>query len=434
MKHFLTVYFTIMTCLAFSQTPNRTVNFTSNIAGAVKFTSITSALSGASSGTIIWVAAGTYTENELIIPAGVTVIGGFPPNATTYEQRIYPGVATAAQKSVLDGNYSHRVATVKGTLDGFIIKKGYTYTGSTSETEPGKGGGVLIDGGIVQNCIIQNNVAAIKAPSPYTIPGTYVASIGDIYCTDGTILKPTYHIDQDGKYVATLDISYFTGHTPMGIVYYVNPAPSAKEFFIMGIPKLNSGNTDVDASCRWITADPRTDMPTVPDHVDVDAAKLDTAGFTNTRKMVDQGNAWADALALSSSSKPWNDFGTGINNPGNSGVKYARYYNFPVGTIDRWYLPAAAQILHLWVVYPQMDACAKLLKDNGWTVLQSLYTNINSTIFPCPGYKYWTSSEKDAANAWVLNTDSYPWTQASLGSGDKTAGGMIAIPVSTIKM
>ena len=79
MKHFLTVYFTIMTCLAFSQTPNRTVNFTSNIAGAVKFTSITSALSGASSGTIIWVAAGTYTENELIIPAGVTVIGGFPP-------------------------------------------------------------------------------------------------------------------------------------------------------------------------------------------------------------------------------------------------------------------------------------------------------------------------------------------------------------------
>ena len=256
MKHFLTVYFTIMTCLAFSQTPNRTVNFTSNIAGAVKFTSITSALSGASSGTIIWVAAGTYTENELIIPAGVTVIGGSPPNATTYEQRIYPGVATVAQQSILDGTYSHRVATIKGTstakgtLDGFTIKKGYTYTGSTSETEPGKGGGVLIDGGIVQNCIIQNNVAAIKAPSPYTIPGTYVASIGDIYCTDGTILKPTYHIDQDGKYVATLDISYFTGHTPMGIVYYVNPAPSAKEFFIMGIPKLNSGNTDVDASCR----------------------------------------------------------------------------------------------------------------------------------------------------------------------------------------
>ena len=79
MKHFLTVYFTIMTCLAFSQTPNRTVNFTSTVAGASKFTSITTALSGAASGTTIWVAAGTYTEAELIIPAGVTVIGGFPP-------------------------------------------------------------------------------------------------------------------------------------------------------------------------------------------------------------------------------------------------------------------------------------------------------------------------------------------------------------------
>lgn len=429
MKRFLTVYFTIMTCLAFSQTPNRTVNFTSTIAGANKFTSITTALSGAPANTIIWVAAGTYPEVELIIPAGVTVIGGFPANATTYEQRIYPGVATAAQRSVLDGNYSHRVATVKGTLDGFTIKKGYTYTGSTSEAEPGNGGGVLIDGGIVQNCIIQNNVAAIKAPSPYTIPGTYVASIGDIYCTDGTILRPTYHIDANGKYIATLAASYFTGHIPMGIVYYVNPAPSAKEFFIMGIPKLNDNNTDVDKSYIWINTNPATDMPTVVSHPSVDVAKLDTAGFTNTRNMVTQGNTWA--------TQNYNvgvPFGTGSNNPGKSGVKYARYYDFPAGTLDRWYLPAAAQMLHLWNVYPQMDACAKLLKDNGWTVLQSLYTNINSTIFPCPGYKYWTSSEKDAANAWVLNTDSYPWTQASLGSADKTAGGMIAIPVSTIKM
>jgi len=424
MKRFLTVYFTIITCVLFSQTPpNRTVNFTSAIAGAVKFTSITAALSGAAAGTTIWVAAGPYTENELIIPAGVTVIGGFPANATTYEQRIYPGVATAAQRSVLDGNYSHRVATVKGTLDGFTVKKGYTYIGGPAGTTAGYGGGVLIDGGIVQNCIIQNNVAAIRPPSPYTIPGTYVASIGDIYCTDGTILRPTYHIDANGKYVATLAASYFTGHTPMGIVYYVNPAPSAKEFFIMGIPKLNSGNTTVDASCNWVNVSPSVDIPTIPSYATADAAKSDTAGFTNTRNMVTAANKWV------ADKTPWTDFENG-----NSGVKYARYYNFPSGTLGRWYLPAAAQILHLWVVYPQMDACARLLKDNGWTVLQSLYTNINSTIFPCPGYKYWTSSEQNADNAWVLNTDSYPWTQASLGNANKTAGGMIAIPVSTIKM
>jgi len=321
MKRFFTVYFTMMTCVVFSQTPNRTVNITSTIAGASKFTSITTALAGAPANTTIWVAAGTYTENELIIPASVTVIGGFPANATTYEQRIYPGVATAAQKSVLDGNYSHRVATVKGTLDGFTIKKGYTYIGGPAGTSAGYGGGVLIDGGIVHNCIIQNNVAAIRPPSPETIPGTFVASIGDIYCTDGTILKPTYHIDANGKYVATLAASYFTGHTPMGIVYYVNPAPSAKEFFIMGIPKLNSGNTAVDASCNWINASPAVDIPTIPSYATAELAKSDTAGFTNTRSIVDLGNAWA----LANNGNPWTNFGIGSNNPGNSGVKYARY-------------------------------------------------------------------------------------------------------------
>ncbi len=284
------------------------------------------------------------------------MIGGFPPNATTYEQRIYPGVATATQQSILDGNYSHRVAIVKGTLDGFTVKKGYTYIGGPAGpagTTAGYGGGVFIDGGIVQNCIIQNNVAAIRPPSPHTIPGTYVASIGDIYCTDGTILKPTYHIDTNGKYIATLAASYFTGHIPMGIVYYVNPAPSAKEFFIMGIPKLNSGNTTVDASCNWVNVSPSVDIPTIPSYATADAAKSDTAGFTNTRNMVTAANKWvADKTS-------WTDFENG-----NSGVKYARYYDFPAGTLDRWYLPAAAQMLHLWNVYPQMDACARLLKDN----------------------------------------------------------------------
>lgn len=423
MKRFLTVYFTIITCVLFSQTPpNRTVNFTSTFTGVTNYSSITAALTGAPANTTIWVAAGPYTENELIIPAGVTVIGGFPANATTYEQRIYPGIATAAQRSVLDGNYSHRVATVKGTLDGFTIKKGYTYIGSSTGTSPGYGGGVLIDGGIVQNCIIQNNVAAIRPPSPYTIPGTYVASIGDIYCTDGTILRPTYHIDANGKYVATLAASYFTGHTPMGIVYYVNPAPSAKEFFIMGMPNMDKYNTNTVAQSIWINISPATDMPTVPSYATADAAKLDTAGFTNTRNMVTQGNLWATQNYNNGSA-----FGTGSNNPGNSGVKYARYYDLPIGTLGRWYLPAGSQMLHLWDVYPQMDACARLLKERGfWTEIQAA-----TTIFPSTAY--WTSSEHNAQNAWILNTYSYPWSPASLSSVSKTNPG-VAIPVSTIKM
>ena len=80
MKRFLTVYFTIISCVLFSQTPNRTVNITSNIVDAAnRYSTITAALAGAPANTTIWVAAGTYTEAELIIPAGVTVIGGSPP-------------------------------------------------------------------------------------------------------------------------------------------------------------------------------------------------------------------------------------------------------------------------------------------------------------------------------------------------------------------
>lgn len=95
MKRFLLFILPFISCVLFSQTPNRTVNITSNIVDAAnRYSTITAALAGAPANTTIWVAAGAYTENELIIPAGVTVIGGFPPNATTYEQRIYPGVAT----------------------------------------------------------------------------------------------------------------------------------------------------------------------------------------------------------------------------------------------------------------------------------------------------------------------------------------------------
>ena len=66
---------------------------------------------------------GTFTEDELIIPSGITLIGGFPADATSLSDRIFPGHAATHQQSILDGQYSHRVATVYGELDGFVITK-----------------------------------------------------------------------------------------------------------------------------------------------------------------------------------------------------------------------------------------------------------------------------------------------------------------------
>lgn len=192
---YLTIFLLLFVfCSTKSQQPARTVNFSTPISGVANFDSIADAISGLSAPGTIWVAIGNYTEEELIVPSGITLIGGFPGNATSLNDRIYPGRATPSQQSVLDGQYEHRVATVYGTLDGFVITKGYAFD-TISGSIKGAGGGLLIDGGTVMNCIIHNNVASELEPEPGIIPGTFVGSIGDIYCTDGTIIQPTYLIN-----------------------------------------------------------------------------------------------------------------------------------------------------------------------------------------------------------------------------------------------
>jgi hypothetical protein len=131
-KNLFVFWFCFFTVQLFAQ-PTRTVKFSPAIDGVANYNTITEALNGATSGTVIWVAAGTYQENELVVPSGVTLIGGFPVNATSLQQRIYPGNASSSQQSILDGSNSHRVVTVYGTVDGFVICNGFAYdpTGNT---------------------------------------------------------------------------------------------------------------------------------------------------------------------------------------------------------------------------------------------------------------------------------------------------------------
>ena len=400
MKHFLTVYFTIMTCLAFSQTPNRTVNFTSNIAGATKFTSITTALSGAPANTIIWVAAGTYTEAELIIPAGVTVIGGFPPNATTYEQRIYPGVATGSQLSILDGQYKHRLATVSGTLDGFKITKGYAFSNGTS------GGGVLITGGTVQNCILINNVASNLTPTDSTnIPGDYVASIGDIYCTDGTILSPKYNLNlSTGEIEASLPGGIPNGKIPQGIICNIERAATSRRIYIMA--KVSSNQLQ-----PWFQSTPNYDFPLT----NITSQSSALAAFNGASNSNSLNTQYQNAYTANIFS--WIE-GWDKDNP----VPYCLNYNTPSGTQGKWYLPAAGELYKIWEVYPQMDACARDVL--GWI-------GTGSTMFK-KGY-YWSSTEYDATNVWILDTNSYPWGAWGLKQSSKSGGGY-TIPVTTLTL
>lgn len=408
MKKIFILFLISFTSQLFAQTL-RTVNLT--FSGYTKYTTITDALSGAASGTTICVAAATvpYTEAELIIPPGVTVIGGYPTSATAPTQRVYPGVATAAQLSILNGNYSHRVATVQGTLDGFVITKGYVYDATTDNSKPmnGNGGGVMINGGIVQNCILHDNVAAKKAPTPGNIPGTFVASIGDIYCingTNGTIVEPTYSVNSGGKYIATLPSGYSynistglittpdnTTITPLGVVFYVNPAATTANFLILGKPSKSVwSNPYQDSGLTDITIQGN--------------AQNDMNGAANTQAI----NTYITTHFINISTYPT--------------LQYVNSYP-NLGTSIKWYIPAGGEMLKMWSVYPQIDACATLLtwETSSWF----------------PSSPYWTSTEYSSQYEWILYANSYPSSPATLkaadqaGDADKTASNWV-FPVASI--
>lgn len=394
-KKYLFIVPCLFALLLHAQLPDRTVNFSITVGGAVNYTTITDALYGLSSPATIWVAAGLYKEDEIVVPAGIVLIGGFPEYAETYEQRIYPGNAISSQQSILDGDYAHRVATVYGTLDGFVITKGYVFD-SIANSINGAGGGVLIDGGTVKNCIIHNNVASEVTPSPATIPGTFVASIGDIYCTDGTILQPLYSLNQQGKIVATLEGGIPADKVPQGIVFYVDPSPTSNTFYVMA--KVST--------VKKIFFNPTFDVPGIPNY----ALSNDARADFNGRAQTDSLNAYIPRWIAQNGGNPWynHDYAT----------KYVNEYNIPVGTTGQWHLPSGGELYKMWEVFPQMEACARDVL--GWTTAQT------------PMFKkdfYVSSTEYDNDEIWALVTYSYPWGGWGLDRGNKTQSGYV-VPVT----
>lgn len=117
------------------------------------------AIAIANSNTVIHVKVGEYNlATEFTVPNGVTVIGGYATASagTDITQRNYPGTnsnwSNAGRCTILDGGYTHRVATVSagGRLEGCVLRHGKT---------SGNGAGVLIDGGTVTHCVMLNNLA-----------------------------------------------------------------------------------------------------------------------------------------------------------------------------------------------------------------------------------------------------------------------------------
>ena len=107
------------------------------------FASIGHAVEKCNDGESIWIAAGVYSENEIMIPAQISVWGGFKGTEEYENERNIKGYQT-----IIDGKKEHRCIYNEGYIDGIFIRNGYSL---------GNGGGVY-NCGIIKNSFIHKNV------------------------------------------------------------------------------------------------------------------------------------------------------------------------------------------------------------------------------------------------------------------------------------
>lgn len=167
---------------------------------------------GAGSGNI-FVKVGNYqTTDELVIPAGVTVRGGYRADSqgSDTSDRHFPGVNSrwtdTTYCTIISGAGTHRIARVYGVIEGCVVRNGNTdYIG----------GGLLVDGGTARHCVIKECDAI--DPMDATAQG------GGVYVRNNAYLLNCVVTDNradDGAAVAgsgsTLINNTITNNTPLG--------------------------------------------------------------------------------------------------------------------------------------------------------------------------------------------------------------------------
>jgi formylglycine-generating enzyme required for sulfatase activity len=191
--------------VGFSGTPaGATATYTGDNAGLI------SALSVSGATDTVFIAKGVtfYLDDELTV--NEHIIGGCNPagDGIDLSSRTAIGAANSvtSNMTVLDGNSlrrtlrssKHRVATVApaGIIENCLIRNGHA-RGTTNDVSDllGYGGGILLDGGKLYNCIVRGNVAMnveYKATNP--------SKGGGIYIISGEVLNCiiAFNMDDDG--------------------------------------------------------------------------------------------------------------------------------------------------------------------------------------------------------------------------------------------
>ena len=135
------------------------------------------ALASASGTTHIYMRVGSYSCQNVVIPNGVTVTGGYKATSTGTDttQHLYIGEnanwSNTSKCTILSGGNTSRVATINegGMLEHCVVQEGKVTD---------KGGGLLIDGGTVMFCAIINNVALDYNSQAAKGGGVYIQNNG----------------------------------------------------------------------------------------------------------------------------------------------------------------------------------------------------------------------------------------------------------------
>lgn len=175
------------------------------------YTNLSAALTSATAGTKIWVAAGVYKPTSgtdrnasFIIPSGVKVYGGFIGNETSLLAR-----NVIANTTTLSGNIGNTASALDNSihivmmlncdtatvLDGFTVNNGYAEIKDSLviggvKTYRSKGAGLYIYGGMpkVLNCIFSGHISDVG---------------GGIYmCADSSVLMQTTFTNNDCTHAA----------------------------------------------------------------------------------------------------------------------------------------------------------------------------------------------------------------------------------------
>ena len=182
----------------------------------------------------------------------------------------------------------------------------------------------------------ETNLFAVGAQASVTLPSQIQCiTLGDIFCTDSTFVHP-----QDWP----------CGKVAWGVVFHVDA--SGQHGWVISL-------NDEFATYRWATTD--MDLPSITNYAFSYSTLEDQDGYQNTANIRIFGEATQYPAAYSM------DFNHG------------------------WYLPAAAQLYHLYAVLGIVNTSLQIVGVDPFPM------NVN--------WRYWSSTESSASMAWFLDSN-----------------------------